>query len=63
MWIRKSDGIAFECQKRSRDLSGVLYACVDKYCMTGQLLHEVDVCNERGDFPQDLLNRSQDPPL
>ena len=31
--------------------------------MTGQLLHEVDVCNERGDFPQDFLNRSQDPPL
>ena len=37
--------------------------CMDKYCMTGRLLHEVDVCNERGDFPQDFLNRSQDPPL
>ena len=32
--------------------------------MTGQLLHEVDVCNERDNFPQDFCyNRSQDPPL
>ena len=36
---------------------------VEIYCMTGQLLHEVDVCNERGEFPQHFLNRSQDPPL
>ena len=55
--------LQFNVRKEVERFIRCVYACVDKYCMTGQSLHEVDVRNERGDFPQDFLNRSQDPPL